>query len=149
MKLAESSHDKLQTFFREVLGEENFKLPVVNFYAGGFSRIFTLVLKIHGITFGRRIFIMPDLISTDFENRRRLPLELAAHEIVHVLQYKKDGFAKFFYKYLSSYWKNLRAEKNWDSVARQQAYRDIPYEREARKIAAEFVVWNQNNKSIG
>jgi len=149
MKLAESSHDKLQTFFREVLGEENFKLPVVNFYAGRFSRIFTLVLKIHGITFGRRIFIMPDLISTDFENRRRLPLELAAHEIVHVLQYKKDGFAKFFYKYLSSYWKNLRAEKNWDSDARQQAYRDIPYEREARKIAAEFVVWNQNNKSIG
>jgi len=149
MKLAESSHDKLQTFFREVLGEENFKLPVVNFYAGRFSRIFTLVLKIHGITFGRRIFIMPDLISTDFENRRRLPLELAAHEIVHVLQYKKDGFAKFFYKYLSSYWKNLRAEKYWDSVARQQAYRDIPYEREARKIAAEFVVWNQNNKSIG
>ena len=149
MKLAESSHDKLQTFFREVLGEENFKLPVVNFYAGRFSRVFTLVLKIHGITFGRRIFIMPDLISTDFENRRRLPLELAAHEIVHVLQYKKDGFAKFFYKYLSSYWKNLRAEKNWDSDARQQAYRDIPYEREARKIAAEFVVWNQNNKSIG
>jgi hypothetical protein len=43
----------------------------------------------------------------------------------------------------------LQAEKNWDSVARQQAYRDIPYEREARKIAAEFVVWNQNNKSIG
>ena len=149
MKLAESSHDKLQTFFREVLGEENFKLPVVNFYAGRFSRIFTLVLKIHGITFGRRIFIMPDLISTDFENRRRLPLELAAHEIVHVLQYKKDGFAKFFYKYLSSYWKNLRAEKNWDSDARQQAYRDIPYEREARKIAAEFVQWNRNKKSTG
>ncbi len=149
MKLAESSHDKLQTFFREVLGEENFKLPVVNFYAGRFSRIFTLVLKIHGITFGRRIFIMPDLISTDFENRRKLPLELAAHEIVHVLQYKKDGFAKFFYKYLSSYWKNLRAEKNWDSDARQQAYRDIPYEREARKIAAEFVVWSRNKKSIG
>ncbi len=149
MKLAESSHDKLQTFFREVLGEENFKLPVVNFYAGRFSRIFTLVLKVHGITFGRRIFVMPDLISNDFENRRKLPLELAAHEIVHVLQYKKDGFARFFYKYLSSYWKNLRAEKSWDSVARQQAYRDIPYEREARKIAAEFVVWNQNNKSIG
>ncbi len=149
MKLAEGSQHKLQTFFREFLADENFILPAVDFYAGRFSRLLTLVLQIHGITFGRRIFIMPDLIFNDYENRRKLPLELVAHEIVHVLQYKKDGFARFFYKYLSSYWKNLRAEKSWDSAARQQAYRDIPYEREARKIAAEFVVWNQNNKSIG
>jgi hypothetical protein len=149
MKLTEGSHDKLQTFFRELLDDESFNLPVIDFYAGRFSRGFTLILQVHGITFGRRIFIMPDLISKDFENRRKLSLELAAHEIVHVLQYKKDGFGKFFYKYLSGYWKNLRAEKNWDSDARQQAYRDIPYEREAREIAARFVVWNRNKKIIG
>ncbi len=149
MKLAEDSHHKLQTFFREVLADENFNLPAVNFYIGRFSRVFTMILQVHGITLGRRIFVMPDLISNDFENRRKLPLELAAHEIVHVLQYKKDGFTKFFYKYLSSFWKNLRAKKNWDSVARQQAYRDIPYEREAREIAARFVEWNRNKKSIG
>ncbi len=148
MKLAESSHDKLQTFFREFLADENFKLPAINFYAGRFSRVFTLILQVHGITFGRRIFIMPDLISKDFENRRTLPLELAAHEIVHVLQYKNDGFLKFFYKYLSSYWKNLRAEKSRDSDARQRAYRNIPYEREAREIAAKFVEWNRNRKII-
>jgi hypothetical protein len=147
MKLAESSHDKLQTFFREILSDENFRLPKVNFYAGKFSRGLTLILHVHGITFGRHIFIMPDLIAKDFEDRRKLSLELVAHEIVHVLQYKKEGFIGFFYKYLSSYWRNLRRKKNWNADSRHEAYREIPFEREAREIAARFVAWNRNSKS--
>ncbi len=90
---------------------------------------------------------MPDLISKDFENRRKLPLELAAHEIVHVLQYKKEGFFKFFYKYLTGYWKNLKGKKSWNFDSRYAAYREIPFEREAREAAAEFVVWNRKRKS--
>lgn len=146
MKLAENSQQRLQTFFRETLSDESFRLPIVNFYAGRFSRIFTLILQVHGITFGRYILIMPDLIVKDFENRRRLSPELAAHEIVHVLQYKKEGFAKFFYKYLTGYLKNLRTKNNWNADSRHEAYREIPFEREAREIAAEFVSWNQNKK---
>ncbi len=146
MKLAESSHDKLQTFFREVLADENFRLPTINFYAGRFSRIFTLILQVHGITFGRHIFVMPALIAKDYENRRKLSLELAAHEIVHVLQYKNEGFFKFFYKYLTGYWGNLRSKKNWNSVSRHEAYLEISFEREAREIAARFVEWNRNKK---
>ncbi len=144
MKLAESSHDRLQIFFREFFSDENFNLPIVNFYAGRFARFFTSILQVHGITFGRRIFIMPDLVSQDFENRRKLPLELAAHEIVHVLQYKKEGFFIFFYKYLSHYWENLKEKKNWSFDSRHDAYREIPFEKEAREIAAAFVEWNRN-----
>jgi hypothetical protein len=147
MKLAEDSQHKLQTFFREILSDDNFRLPKINFYAGKFSRIFTLILHVHGITFGRHIFIMPDLIERDLEDRRKISLELAAHEIAHVLQYKREGFARFFYKYLMSYWRNLRKKNDWGAVARHEAYREISFEKEARKIAAEFVKWNRNEKS--
>jgi hypothetical protein len=149
MKLAESSRNNLQAFFREFLTDENFTLPNVNFYGGKISRVITKILQVHGITFGRNIFIMPNLIDMDFERRRKLSLELAAHEIVHVLQYKKEGFLKFFYKYLTNYWKNLRRKKDWSANSRHEAYREIPFEREAREIAAEFVVWNRNNKFTG
>ncbi len=149
MKLAESSRHNLQTFFREILSDENFRLPAVNFYTGKFSRIFTLILKVHGITFGRHIFIMPDLIAMDFENRRKLSLEFAAHEIVHVLQYKKEGFIKFSCKYVGDYWRNLRRKKRWDADSRHEAYLEIPFEKEAREIAARFVEWNRNKKFTG
>jgi hypothetical protein len=149
MKLAEDSQHKLQTFFREVLSNENFQLPKINFYTGKFTRMFTLILRVHGITFGRHIFIKPNLITKDTANRRKLSLELVAHEIVHVLQYKKEGFIKFLYKYLSSYWRNLQTKKNWNAASRHEAYREIPFEREAREIAAKFVEWNQNKKITG
>lgn len=149
MKLAEDSQYKLQTFFREILSDENFRLPKINFYAGKFTRLFTLILQVHGITFGRHIFIKPNLITRDFENKNKLSLELVAHEIVHVLQYKKEGFIKFFYKYLTSYWRNLQTKKNWNADSRHEAYRDIPFEREAREIAAKFVEWNRSNKITG
>ncbi len=111
--------------------------------------MFTLILHVHGITFGRHIFIKPKLITKDFENRRKLSLELVAHEIVHVLQYKKEGTIKFFYKYLTSYWRNLQTKKNWNADSRLEAYREIPFEREAREIAAKFVEWNRNKKITG
>lgn len=146
MKLAENSHQKLQTFFREILADENFCLPAVNFYAGKFSGVFTLILRVHGITFGKRIFVTPDLIARDSENRRKMPIELAAHEIVHVLQYRNEGFVGFFYQYLRSYWRNLRKKKKWNFRSRHEAYLEIPFEREAREIAARFVVWNRDGE---
>lgn len=146
MKLAGNSHDKLQRFFREFLADENFSLPTVNFYAGNFSRIFTRILRVHGITFGKHIFIAPNLLARDSEKQRKLSLELAAHEIVHVLQYQKEGFGGFFHKYLTAYWRNLRGKKSWNSDFRHEAYREIPFEAEAREIAAAFVEWNRRQK---
>lgn len=137
----------MEAFFQEFLSDKTFKLPKINFYAGKFSRIFTLLLSIHGITFGRHIFIQPSLLTNDFENRPKLPPELAAHEIAHVLQYKNAGFLIFFYKYLTSYWRNLRTKKSWNADARHKAYLEIPFETEAREVAARFVEWNRSNKS--
>lgn len=143
MKLAEESYLKLEEFFRVILYEKEFRLPTIYFHAGRFSRILTGALKIHGITIGKNIFVTPKFVSPAGNNRRKVHVELAAHEIAHVLQFKREGFVRFFYKYLTSYLQNLRRQKNWNAAARQQAYLDIPFEIEARATAARFVEWNR------
>lgn len=147
MKLAPDSHRKLETFFREYLGDDSFRLPNVQFYAGKFTSVFTTVLSLHGITFGRRIFILPKFLLVNQKNLLTLPEKLLAHEIAHAVQYRREGFVKFFYKYLTNFWKNLRARKTWDIESRQQAYLEIPFEIEAREIADEFVEWSRKKRS--
>jgi hypothetical protein len=146
MKLAESSHRKLEAFFREYLNDETFHLPQIYFYVGWFTNLLTALISVHGITFGRRIFITSGLLSFNQNNLLKLPEDLAAHEITHVLQYRREGFIKFFYKYLTSFWRNLQKRKKWDAVSRQNAYLEIPFEIEARRVAAKFVEWNTNER---
>ena len=142
MKLADTSHQRLEAFFREYLNDEDFRLPVIYFYVGKFTGILTNLISVHGITFGSRIFIKPVLISLNRNNLPKLPEDLVAHEITHVLQYRREGFLKFFYKYLTSYWRNLRQKKNWNAFSRQEAYLEIPFEIEARRAAEKFIEWN-------
>jgi len=142
MKLADSSHQRLEAFFREHLNDADFRLPAINFYVGIFTKILTNLISVHGITFGKRIFIAPKHLSLNQNNFLKLPEDLIAHEITHTLQYRREGFVKFFYKYLLSYRRNLCAKKKWNAAARQEAYLEIPFEIEARATAARFVEWN-------
>ncbi len=143
MKLAGASHRKLELFFREYLNDEKFRLPTTHFYVGRFTKSLTKVISVHGITVGRRIFIKPTLLSLNRNNLPKLPEDLIAHEIAHVLQYRREGFLKFFYKYLTDFWRNLQSKKKWDAVSRHKAYLEIPFEIEARQAAARFVEWNK------
>jgi hypothetical protein len=145
MKLAESSHQKLEAFFREYLNDTTFRLPQIYFYVGKFTNLLTALISVHGITFGRRIFIASRLLSFNQNNLLKLPEDLAAHEITHVLQYRREGFIKFFYKYLTSFWRNLQKRERWDAISRQNAYLEIPFEIEARAVAAKFVEWNSSS----
>ncbi|CAN5405899.1 hypothetical protein BH20ACI1_BH20ACI1_07010 [soil metagenome] len=148
MKLAKSSHQKLENFFREYLNDESFRLPVIHFYIGKFTRIFTAIVKVHGITFGCRIYIMPSFAALNRTNNLKLPERLVAHEITHTLQYKREGFVRFFYKYLTSFWRNLQKRKSWDIISRQEAYLEIPFEIEAREVAERFVEWNKKSEKV-
>jgi hypothetical protein len=38
----------------------------------------------------------------------------------------------------------LRKKKDWNASSRHEAYLEIPFEKEAREIAAKFVEWNRN-----
>lgn len=143
MKLSPGSHRKLEMFFREYLQTEDFKLPPIYFYFGNFTHAMTRLIKVNGITFGRRIFILPELISLNASRRRRIPEDLAAHEIMHVIQYRRNGFIKFLYVYLRDYWRNLRRREKWDSASRRLAYLEIPFEIEARDAAQKFLEWKE------
>jgi hypothetical protein len=119
---------------------------MIHLYVGKITRIFTTVLKLHGITFGRRIFILPKFLITNQENLFTLPEKLVAHEVTHVVQYRREGFFQFFYKYLTNFWKNLWTKEKWDFDSRQEAYLEIPFEIEAREVANKFVEWNKSEK---
>ena len=146
MKLADKSHRKIEEFFREYLADECFQLPEIYFYSGKFTRILTSVLQIEGITIGRRIYILPDNFRLTEKQFLILDEKLAVHEITHVLQYRREGFRRFLWLYLRSYFTNLKKKKKWDLSARAEAYLEIPYEIEARQIASKYVHWSKNRK---
>ncbi len=147
MKLAVDSHQKLELFFREYLNDEDFRLPRIQLYVGKLTQVFTIVLKVHGITFGNSVFILPTLLNTNKKNLLTLPEKLIAHEITHVIQYKREGFVKFFYKYAANFLRNLKKKQKWDIQSRQEAYLEIPFEVEAREVANKFVEWNKSKNN--
>ncbi len=141
MKLASKTHRLLEGFFREFFGDDKLSLPEIEIYAGRGARLFTKILKVHGITFGSVIFIKPDLMRRNDGRRLCIPKELLAHEATHVLQYQKSGFFKFLYTYLRHYFTGLTRQKRWDFNSRAMAYLQIPHEVEARRCGSKFVEW--------
>lgn len=59
-------------------------------------------------------------------------LALIAHEIAHCQQYQRHGTWRFRARYLAAYFKN-----RWRGMDHLKAYRNIPFEIEARDIEAE------------
>lgn len=147
MKLSENSHRRLEEFFRVFLKNERFELPKIEFYAGKFAAQLTHIIGVHGITLGRSVIILPSLVSLNRKNQKKLPEDLIVHEIMHVIQYRNLGHARFLYQYLKFYWTNLRQTGEWNFAARRRAYLDIPFEIEARAAAEEYLRWKEEQKS--
>lgn len=144
MFLAKDSSQKFEEFCREFFQDESFCVPPIKIYARRGAGLITKVLKINGITFGRRILISPKLTTRSDDLRLRAPKALIAHELAHVLQYQKLGFFRFFYTYLNDYWQALKKKGRWDSAARTEAYLEISHEVEARQFADDFLKWAEN-----
>lgn len=148
MKLSASSHQKIEAFFREYLHDDDFDLPEIYFYAGRFTGFLMRLFKVHGITLSNYILIEPQLISFNLNNQPQLSADLAAHEIAHTLQYRREGFIKFLFKYFSDYRRNLRNLRKFErrnANVRQRAYLEISFEVEARRVAEKFVEWKKSN----
>lgn len=147
MRLSKNSRLELEDFFRKFYEDENLKLPEIEIYARRGSRLVTKLTSVLAITFGSFIFVKPDLITRDAKNALCISKELLAHEIAHVLQYRKLGWFGFVYTYLKGYWKALKTKEKWDFNSRTQAYLEIPHEVEARTCAVEFIEWRRKVKS--
>jgi hypothetical protein len=79
------------------------------------------------ITLGPRILVRPGV----FEEDRAVLLDLLAHEVVHVAQWRRLGPAWFLVRYLTDYLR-LRATGSGHT----DAYLRIPAEEEAREVAS-------------
>jgi hypothetical protein len=87
-----------------------------------------LAARASGITLGRRIYIRSELFGADGS----LDRWLVVHEVAHVVQYLRDGHARFLTRYLAEYAAGMaRGLKDYD------AYLAISYEVEARRVDAE------------
>jgi hypothetical protein len=141
MLLAPESHERLETFLREHVGDPRLRLPRIRVYSGAFSRRLTGGLKVGAMTVGNRIFVAPRLVARDGEGRLTFPGWLLAHEALHVVQYAREGYLRFLFKYLSDYFAALRAGGGWDAAARMAAYLAIGHEREAREAEHAYRGW--------
>lgn len=81
---------------------------------------------IRAMTQGKMIFVDPELMTGHRDELARL----VVHELIHVRQYVAVGYVGFTVRYLIEYWKGRVGGKS-----PAQAYRDIPYELEARQLA--------------
>lgn len=147
MRLSRQSHQRLESFFREFYSDESLRLPEIELYIRRGAGIAAKLTGVFGITFGRFIFIKPDLIHRPETDKSFISKKLMAHEATHVLQYARLGWLGFFYTYLKAYWIELKKKKKWDFNSRMEAYLEIPHEVEARICADKFVEWCEKLKS--
>jgi hypothetical protein len=129
MRLAPDGLALVQAFLRQHLREPDLTLPDVQIHAPHVASL------LHGagvvaLTLGRHVFVSPHVVSRHPSGHGLLPARLVVHEVLHVVQYRV-GLVRFLLRYLSAYASGLRAH-GLLRVARHRAYRDIPFEAEAR-----------------
>lgn len=93
---------------------------------GGGVAYAALKTRASAITLGRKVYIRREF----FDDDGHIPLDLVAHEVAHVAQFLRDGVLTFLYYYLRDYARGLLS-----GLSDSAAYRAIPYEVEARRVA--------------
>ncbi|MFW6058129.1 MAG: eCIS core domain-containing protein [Persicimonas sp.] len=85
-----------------------------------------LKTRASGVALGSRVFLRREVYGDDGE----VGLALLAHELTHVVQFHRDGVARFLWRYVVAYLAGLTR-----GIGDHQAYLSIPYEVEARRVA--------------
>lgn len=149
MFLATNTELHLQEFFRCFTNDATLRLPPVRVHKNALAIFITGRLRIAGITIGRRILLAPSQVearvesSNECEKVREFVVseELLVHEMMHVVQFERDGFVGFVRGYVGDYLRTLWREKRCDAATRMMAYLAIPAECEARAAAAAYTQW--------
>lgn len=141
MRLSPAAHERLEKFLGEHLGEPGLRLPRIRLHAGRVASLLTGALRIGAMTVGRHIFLSPRLLVRGKDGRLSAPGWLMVHEATHVVQFDREGFARFLYKYLRGYLGALRKCGRWDAAARMAAYLSIAEECAAREAEHAYKKW--------
>jgi len=110
----------LEHYFREDFGR-------VVVHRGGFYRLLTRWLRVRGVTLGNHVYIAPGVDVDDYP----FGFLLLAHEVVHVLQYRRQGFSRFLARYGREFFRGIFSGK-----APIEAYREVAAEVEAFAVEA-------------
>ena len=81
-----------------------------------------------GITLGDDVYVRSEF----FDARGDIPIRLVAHEVAHVVQFRRDGTLPFLMRYVWDYSSGLAR-----GLTDRDAYLAIGYEIEARRVAEE------------
>jgi hypothetical protein len=119
--LDEPLRDLLEAFF-EV------DLAAVRVHRGRGARLLTRLLGASGVALGPWLFLSREG-ARRLDGRSASGIGLAAHEVAHVLQYRRHGFLPMLARYT---WDYLRGRRAW--VGHHAAYRGIGFEREAWEV---------------
>jgi hypothetical protein len=105
------------------------RVPTLLEVRGPASAVAYLALRFRasGVTIGDDVYLRAEY----FDTYRQIPLDLVAHEVAHVAQFRRDGTVPFLTRYLYHYARGLAR-----GMSDRRAYRAIVYEREARRTAA-------------
>ena len=147
MQLSKDARRLYADFFEEVGLCEATRFPNVWIYSRKGARLLTAVLLVDGITIGRAIYVNPRFIRRSTSGRLIISKKLLAHEIVHVLQYSREGATGFLSNYIVNFWRQFRGRKRWTAKTWYEAYLSIPHEIEAREFAAKFKPWLTSRNS--
>ncbi len=113
--------DLLEAFF-------GVDLAAVRVHRGRGARLLTRLLGASGVALGRRLFLSREG-ARRFDGGGSAGVGLLAHEIAHVLQYRRFGFLGMLARYALDY---LRGRRAW--VGHHAAYRGIGFEQEAWEL---------------
>ena len=105
------------------------RLPTVLEVRGPGTAVAYLALRFRasGVTLGDEVYLRAEY----FDTHRRVPLDLVAHEVAHIAQFRRDGTVPFLSRYLYHYARGIAR-----GMSDRRAYRAIDYEREARQVAS-------------
>lgn len=142
MKLARGSHQRLEKFFREYFNDPELRLPRIYLHRGLLARLITKRLKVEAITIGRHIFLSPQRVTV-VDGCLSTKGWLVAHEAAHVLQYEREGYTRFLFRYFYGYLLALRGNGRWNREVSMNAYLAIEAERVAHDVERAYQAWSE------
>ena len=146
MRLTPEAHDNLQEFFRVHYDDAGLVLPEIDWQKGTAAQGVTRGFRITAMTLGRRVLLDAKALRCDTDGRWWIKSRLAAHEATHVLQYQRQGWGGFLFRYLSEYAQTMQQAARWDSQSHATAYNALSAEREARELEAAYRLWRGHDE---
>ena len=141
MRLTAEGQAHVEGFLGMHLGVEGLRLPPVFIHCGRTARVITGVLRVGAITLGAHVFVAPSWVARDRDGGVRMPGWLAVHELVHVVQFRRAGAARFLWAYLSGYVRAFGRERRFRLATHRVAYQAIAQEVEAYGAEEAYRAW--------